>query len=265
MNQRSRRIKNRTAAAACKAAPQKTSRSRPCRNVPATSAVDTAAAGLTGRNSSARNAEKTATQRQRKEEGKPVAGTLRHDDKAEAVALRRVEETDIAVHLAPQICRGATVKARSLRRRGTLVSCGRILDTAVFVAFCLSQASAGIERMAGEKLRRTHAPPAFALQYKNAQRSLTTTNDHARFVGAQNFAGRAGLRDDFRPPDFQELRTGCDGKWRERARPRRERADAIPNRPRRQVPVNAPVFFPDFRRERDAFSRLRPGLNFPAT
>ena len=61
--------------------------------------------------------------------------------------------------------------------------------------------------------------------------------------------GRAGFFDDFGLPDFQQLRFSCSSPAQkcERARPRREGAQPVPDLHRRQVPVNLAVLLFDFR------------------
>ena len=62
--------------------------------------------------------------------------------------------------------------------------------------------------MPRQKFRRLHPPAAFALQFQNPQRILAAGDDDAGFVRRQNFRGFAGVFNNFRLPDFQQLRFG---------------------------------------------------------
>ena len=115
-----------------------------------------------------------------------------------------------------------------------------------------------------QKFRRAHSPAAFALQFQNPQRILSAADHDSSFVRGQNFSRlrRSVLFDHFRLPDFQQLRFGFRWQKSERARPRRERAQAGSRSLRRLVPVNLPVLLFDFRGVAGTLRRVAAAAKF---
>ena len=60
--------------------------------------------------------------------------------------------------------------------------------------------------MTRQKFRRAHPPSAFALQFQNPQRFLAASRRQCRFCPLTKSFRLAGLFDNFRLPDFQQLR-----------------------------------------------------------
>src|SRR5665213_684533 len=116
--------------------------------------------------------------------------------------------------------------------------------------------------MAGQKFRSVHAPAAFALQLQNPQRLFSSRHDYAGFIRRQYLPCPARLFDNLGFPDFQQLRLQINFQKRERARPRREGAQAVPDFQRGQVPVNLAVLLFYFRGVTKTFGGLRLRRDF---
>src|SRR5438093_10914703 len=97
--------------------------------------------------------------------------------------------------------------------------------------------------MAGEKVLRAEAFPAFALELANAEGLLSAGNDEAAPARFQNLAWRTGTSiGNFRLPDLQQRRLWFGRQKRVCAGPGDQGADAIPQAARGLGPVQAPVF-----------------------